>query len=281
MRKPGAPGSRSCDDVHVPTDLSVARYLSWLRTAMIAFVRYADRAGLDAPVPTCPGWTARDLVAHQGMVHRWAAALLRGEHVDEPESWEREGKAALDPLEWLRDGVVDLAGALYAAADDASAPVFLNDAPAPRLFWARRQCHETTIHAVDAQAAALGRAPRPDEIEWVDHDLALDGLDELLAGFLTRRRSPLRMPEESVLAVRPDDADVWWRLTLTPEPAVTVRVVGTPDDEAADDEVDWVLDGTARELYLRLWNRTEPPAGAVSPAAGVLDWPALSAVTWA
>ena len=28
------------------------------------------RAGLDAPVPTAPGWNVRDLVAHQGMVHR-------------------------------------------------------------------------------------------------------------------------------------------------------------------------------------------------------------------
>lgn len=268
----------------MPTDLSVDRHLSGLRCAMVAFVRYADRAGLAAPVPTCPGWTVRDLAAHQGMVHRWAAALLRGEAVAEPEAWERAGAAELDPLEWLRDGAVELARAIHDAPDDVRAPVFLNDAPAARAFWARRQCHETTVHAVDAQAAALGRPPKAEEIGWVDQELAVDGLDELLAGFLTRRRSQLRMPEESLLVVRPVDADSRWRLTLSPDPAVTVRVEETGDgrgDGTGDQDADWVIEGSARELYLRLWNRTEPLATAVSAAAAVLDWPALTAVTWA
>ncbi len=57
----------------MPTQLPLARHLEGLRTAMVAFVRYADRAGLDAPVPTCPGWTVRDLVAYQGEAHRSAA----------------------------------------------------------------------------------------------------------------------------------------------------------------------------------------------------------------
>ena len=38
----------------------------------------AAAAGLDAPVPTCPGWTVRDLVTHQGLIHRWATANVRG-----------------------------------------------------------------------------------------------------------------------------------------------------------------------------------------------------------
>jgi len=236
---------------------------------MVAFVRYADRAGLGAAVPSCPDWTVRDLVAHQGMVHRWAAALLRGEVVAEPEAWQREGAAETDPLEWLRDGAVDLAQALHDAAEDVVAPVFLRDAPAPRSFWARRQCHETTVHAIDAQSAALGRLPHPDEVDWVAGEVAEDGIDELLGGFLTRGRSALRTEEESVLVVAPDDAEDRWVLTLSPEPAVTVRRTGGVAEDA-----DWVLTGSARELYLRLWNRTDPPA------TDGLDWPALSAVTW-
>ena len=253
----------------MPTHLTLDRHLEGLRAAMIALVRYADRAGLAAEVPTCPGWTVRDLVAHQGMVHRWAAALLRHEEVEEPEAWEREGAKELDPLEWLRDGAVELAQVLHEAADDVVAPVFLHDAPAPRAFWARRQCHETTVHALDAQSAALGRLPSPAEADWVAEDLALDGIDELLAGFLTRRKSRLRTEEESVLVVAPDQAEDWWELTLSPEPAVTVRGSGPAPDDA-----DWVLTGSVRELYLRLWNRTDPPA------TDGLDWPALSAVVW-
>ena len=36
----------------------------------------AGSAGLNAPVPTCAGWSVADLVAHTGQVHRWAAAQL-------------------------------------------------------------------------------------------------------------------------------------------------------------------------------------------------------------
>ena len=62
----------------MPTQLAPAAHLEGFRSAMVAFVRYADRAGLQASVPTTPDWTVRQLIAHQGMVHRWAAAILKG-----------------------------------------------------------------------------------------------------------------------------------------------------------------------------------------------------------
>lgn len=220
---------------------------------MVAFVRYADRAGLRAPVPTCPDWTVRDLVAHQGMVHRWAASLVRGERDADPDAFEAAGRTEPDPLEWLRDGVIELAEALTTAPDDVRAPVFLNDAPGPRAFWARRQCHETTVHAVDALAAALGRHPDPSET-WIDPHLAVDGIDELLGGFLTRPRSQLRCEEDAVLVVAPDDAPDWWLVRLGPRPPLTSRRTGPRHDG------DWVLEGSAVDLYLSLWNRTSRPA---------------------
>ena len=220
---------------------------------MVAFVRYADRAGLRAPVPTCPDWTVRDLVAHQGMVHRWAAALLRGERDVDPDAVEAAGRAEPDPLEWLRDGVIELAEALMAAPSGGRAPVFLRDAPGPREFWARRQCHETSVHAVDAMSAALGRFPDPSET-WLETDLAVDGIDELLGGFLTRPRSRLRCDEDAVLVVAPDDVPDWWLVELGPGPAVTTRRTGPRVDG------DWVLRGTAVDLYLSLWNRTSREA---------------------
>jgi uncharacterized protein (TIGR03083 family) len=250
----------------VPTDLPLARHLAGVGSAMVAFVRYADRAGLSAPVPTCPDWTVRDLVAHQGMVHRWAAGLLRGETGIDPDAFEAEGRSELDPLEWLRDGVIELAETVSRASEDARAPVFLNDAPRPREFWARRQCHETTVHAVDALAAALGRLPEAEET-WIDVDVAVDGIDELLGGFLTRPRSRLRCEEDAVLVVAPDDAPDWWRVELGPRPAVSIRRTGPRGSG------DWVLDGPAVELYLALWNRT---------ARAGLDagWRERAAVAW-
>jgi len=249
----------------VPTQLTAARHLDGLREAMLAFVRYADRAGLAAPVPTCPDWSVRGLVAHQGMVHRWAAANLRGERAD-ADALEREGLTVPDPLEWLADGAIDLVTAWTQAPADVRTVVFLNDAPGPKEFWARRQCHETTIHAVDAMAASLGRAPRAEDV-WVDAELAADGIDELLCGFLTRNRSRLRTEKPGVLVVAPDDRDEWWEVRLSPEPAVSSRRTGPVAD------ADWTLTGPAVELYLRLWNR-----GA--DRVEVADWASSSRVTW-
>ncbi|KQZ76167.1 maleylpyruvate isomerase N-terminal domain-containing protein [Nocardioides sp. Root151] len=229
------------------TDLSLPQHLEGLRTALVSFVRYADRAGLRAAVPTTPDWTVRRLVAHQGMVHRWAAAILRGEPAD-PDRYQREGQSAPDPLEWLRDGAIELAQAITEAPDDLEALVFLNDAPPARRFWARRQCHETTMHAVDALSAALGRQPRAADT-WITDEVALDGIDELLTGFLTRTTSRLRSDEPLTIVVRPEGSAVGWQVAVSADPAVTTR---TPD---ADGDV--VLAGSPVALYLTLWNRSD------------------------
>jgi len=256
----------------VPTRLSPDDHLAGLHDAVVAFVRYADRAGVAAPVPTCPEWTVLDLLAHQGMVHRWAAALVRGERPDDVEvaAFETNGRTSGDPVGWLRDGALEVTRAVGEASSGCTAPVFLLDAPPPREFWARRQCHETTIHAVDALAASLGRPPRAQET-WIDPALALDGVDELLGGFLARPRSRLRCEEEALLVVVPDEAEDWWEVSLGPRPAVVTRHRTAYDGEC---DPDWEVTGSAVELYLRLWNRSEP----AGPAEG--DWRHLTAVRW-
>ena len=253
----------------MPTLLPIDRHLAGLDEATRRFVAHAARAGLRAPVPTCPDWAVLDLVAHQGMVHRWAAALLRGERPerDEVAAYDAEGRAAEDPLAWLVEGAAEVARAVTAAPEDLDALVFLLDAPpTARGFWARRQCHETTMHAVDALAASLGRAPRADEVE-LDPELAADGIDELLGGFLTRPRSRLLCDEDGLLVVEPVDVADRWEVALGSRPAVTTRQ-GAGDPPPPDP--DWELTGTATELYLRLWNRLDPPE----------EWSRLTAVTW-
>ena len=63
---------------------------------------------------------------------------------------------------------------------------FLKQAPPARAFWARRQCHETTVHALDALAAREARPLTADDV-WLTDELATDGIDELLVGFWQRR----------------------------------------------------------------------------------------------
>ena len=201
---------------------------------MVAFVRYADRAGLAAPVPTCPGWTVRELVAHLGASHRATAAMLRG---------EQEPPVALptgDPLEWLRDGTIELVEALTRD---------------PERFWARRACHQTTLRAVDALAAVFGRAPEAAET-WIATDIAVDGIDEVLTGFATRPTSRLRSEQEAVLVAAPDDVPDWWLVRVGPHPAVAQRGTGPrPEVPLAG----WELGGSAVGLYLALWDRSARP----------------------
>jgi uncharacterized protein (TIGR03083 family) len=234
----------------MPTTLALGEHLAGLRAAVAAFVVHAKRAGLDADVPTCPGWTVRRLVAHQAMAHRWASALLRGERVD-PDEVDRVGGSHPDPLAWLATGAEDLLAAIEAAAEDVPTVVFLNDAPPPRRFWARRQCHETTMHAVDALSAALGRYPRGHET-WIEPTLARDGIDELLGGFVTRNHSRVRCAEPLRVLVQPEDAVESWLVEVSRRPALTTR--GT---SLAGDDADVVLRGSSVALYLALWNRSD------------------------
>ena len=235
----------------MPTTLTPDQHLAALRDAVSTFARAAQHAGLDVPVPTCPDWTVRRLIGHQGMVHRWAAANLRGRTI-ESDATERAGRRAASPVDWLRDGAIDLVAAITAAPDDVQTVVFLNDAPGPRAFWARRQCHETTIHSVDALAAALGRYPTSADTT-IDPAVAVDGIDELLAGFMTRNKSRLRSESPMVVGVVAEESPTGWLVEVGPGPAVVTAV---PSDDVAD-RCDVRLEGPAVAVYLTLWNRSD------------------------
>ena len=206
----------------------------------------AISAGLAAAVPTCPGWTIRDVVTHTGVVHRWAAATVRGEPARPDAEVEAEAAAATDLLEWFDDGLVELLNAIASAPADLDVPFFLHDAPPPRQAWARRQCHETTMHAVDAMAARLGRAPRPDEL-WFAPALARDGIDELLLGFAPRSRYNPTTDAAASIAVVSDNGIGGWTIRLGPD--------GTQASVGADDAADARITGSARGIYTGLWNR--------------------------
>lgn len=236
----------------------------------------AMAAGLDAPVPTCPDWTVLDLVAHQGMVHRWAASQLRGAPIDPPEPLEAEGRASADVLGWFDEGATDLLQAIVDAPDDLEALVFLEHAPPARLFWTRRQCHETTIHAVDALGARLRRPARADET-WISPGVAVDGIDELLVGFVTHSRkgaSPDGSTDPTRLLVAPDGCDVAWLVDLAAGRPIETRRVRPDAVDVSERDHEWR--GGPVDLYLRLWSR-----GASDPVDDLERWwRETISVTW-
>jgi uncharacterized protein (TIGR03083 family) len=235
---------------------------------------HAQTAGRDAPVPSCPAWTAAKLVAHQGMVHCWAAAHLRGGDLSDVPLQSQVVNDEPDLIGWFRDGLVDLLETIADAPHDVKAMVFLRDAPAPRRFWARRQAHETTIHAVDAQAAELGRLPTTAEV-GVSTELAVDGIDELVCGFMPRgKASSLAELAPCTIVIEPNDAPQAWTLTVADGP-----LRAEPGRTVDEDDVDATFRGTAAGLYLGLWNRGED--FSVNGRTDVLpEWRAHQRVTW-
>lgn len=211
----------------------------------------AERILLSDQVPTCPLWTVRDLVVHLGGAHRWATDIVTRRLLQD--STDQEQAALLAPpkdpdglLPWFRLGADQLIAALTDAPDDLRAFVFLKGAPPARHFWARRQMHETTIHRVDVLAARLGRIPSTSEAA-ISTAVAVDGIDELVAGFVPRRSSKLRTDEPFRMTIAPSDVSIAWTVAVLSQPPVV-----TP---GADPHAHATLTGTAAALYLGLWNR--------------------------
>jgi uncharacterized protein (TIGR03083 family) len=153
-------------------------------------VRDADLAVL---VPSCPGWTAYDLVTHLGAIHRWAAAATRTPHdgrmPDDPE--EPQGLDGADLASWYSVSAAEL---LETLSVDPDRSCWTLGQPHSVGFWRRRQLHETAVHRWDLQNA-LRKPAR------MDVDIALDGVDEVLTTMLPRQLR-LRRVEESSRWVR-------------------------------------------------------------------------------
>ena len=211
--------------------------------------RLADAAAglpLDSPIPTCPGWSARDLLRHVGGIHRWAGTHVRDARpslvqvddlVDLFGDWPPDDEL----VGWYRAEHALLVESLTTADPDLACFAFL-PAPSPLHFWARRQAHETTIHRADVESVSGSVSP-------IAPALAADGIDELVAGFLPRPRTSPRTDGPRTLRIAPDDIPTRWLLRLGPGPVVTTR---DPDDA---EPADCTVRGPAADLYLALWNR--------------------------
>ncbi|MEU4896922.1 maleylpyruvate isomerase family mycothiol-dependent enzyme [Streptomyces sp. NPDC044780] len=209
----------------------------------------AAAAGVDAPVPTCPGWRVRDLLEHLGGVHLWATRFVAeglAERVPAPAAPELD-EAGL--VAWYRECHRALVDTLTAADPEVKCFTFL-PAPSPLEFWARRQAHETAVHRVDAEAARGGDFSR------CTPEFAADGVDELLIGFHSLARSRVRTEVPRTLRVSASDRDAVWTIRLSED----VPRIERGGEGAADCE----LGGPAHDLYLALWNRL--PITALSVA---------------
>jgi uncharacterized protein (TIGR03083 family) len=157
--------------MHAPGD---DRFFTELRACTAELARIID-GDLERPVPTCPGWTFRQLATHLGRGHRWAAQIVATRATAPiPLREVADGKLPADPerqAQWLNAGAGQVIEAVAAAGSELT---WTFTGMRPASFWARRRAHEAAVHLADAQLAA-GR-----DVDLAP-DVAADGVDEWLA----------------------------------------------------------------------------------------------------
>lgn len=238
------------------TPLSPEAYLSHLRSESARFREVLAGCDPEAPVPSCPDWSAADLLWHLATVQRWWAEVLTA-RPRRPEEVEPPRPASYDELLATFDGWSrDLAAALESADPADEAWTWSDDHTVG--FILRRQAHEALVHRVDAELAAGA----PSEI---DPTLATDGVHEVLA-VMYGGCPPWGSWEPGEGVVRVDTTDTgeqfWLRFGTfagtDPDSGTTYadeedfHVVTPPD---GGEEPDVVVDGPAAALDLWLWSR--------------------------
>lgn len=225
-------------------------YLAAVERDAAALRSAAASAGLDTPVPTCPGWDVHRLVGHVGRVHRWTAGWAvtgRSATVERPPA----GDAI---VAWCAAGTGELLAALSDGAAERSGPVETWLGPQPASFWPRRMAIETALHRWDAQQAA-------GEPEPIEAELALDGIDEMLDVLVPQRVPGALHGAGETLHLHATDVAGEWLITLGPSGPVVERTHAKGDVAAR---------GPASDLLLLLWSRLAPDGLTVFGDASLL-----------
>jgi len=199
------------------------------------------RAGnLSTPVEHLGRWKVRDVVAHLGGIHRWAARIVAERSMAGPGA--RKSKLDGEELcDWFAEGATALTDLLAATGPDEACPNFNPGSERTVGWWVRRQLHETSVHGWDVEAAH-------DSIGEIDAGLATDGIDEFLDVFV-RTRGKQTLQSELVLTA--SEAEQSWTLTPAAKPG---RIDVTAGRNSSGEKPTEVA-GTAAGLYLALWGR--------------------------
>jgi uncharacterized protein (TIGR03083 family) len=151
-------------------------HLGFVRSESARFAAVLADVDPSAPVPTCPQWTAADLLWHLAEVQLFWGAIVR-ERLADPEAAEVGKPDRPADYAELRALYDDAAGALVdtlgATADDVVVWTWF-DADKSVGFVRRRQAHEALIHRIDAELTAGG------QVSAIDPRLATDGVLEVL-----------------------------------------------------------------------------------------------------
>ena len=226
------------------TELSREQYLIHLNADYQLLASAIPESPVD--VPSCPGWTTKDLAKHMAHVYLGQAYVVET-------GSQAENKEHLAPYPRTEDFIEFMSWG-FAAITKA---LEINRPERPTWswhhsdhtvdFWFRRMAHETVIHRIDAEQA-VGAVSEIDEV------LALDGVDEVL-DFLPLMGSWPEVPNidfgiVSIVATTKSGTQVW-DLHFTDQ-AATVSAADQPNPAAR-----LVISGDAEAMDLYLWGRID------------------------
>ncbi|XBB68973.1 maleylpyruvate isomerase family mycothiol-dependent enzyme [Nocardioides sp. WV_118_6] len=242
-------------------------YLDHIRTESARFADVLATCPPDARVPSCPDWTAADLLAHlSGVQHFWTG-IIAGRPVA-PVDEDAEGRAPLasyeDELARFRS-THDTFVATLAAADPAE-PAWSWSGPDDQkvAFTYRRQAHEALIHRLDAELAAGQVTPLPAALAT---DGVHEALDVMYGGLPDWGRFT---PGEHVVEYRMTDTatSIWTRLGTFAGTSPEGKVYADePDQHVVTDPGTapaLVVAATASDLDAWLWHRGDDARVAIS-----------------
>lgn len=251
-------------------------YLSTFQTNTQGLVA-AARLGLAPPVPSCPGWTVADLVAHIGGVdwYWWNHVSRRAQEqspfppkaVFDPypgipaflnASWDGTANPADAPptlINWYVEGARRLEEAFREVDPEESIWHWSGDNRA--TVHLRMQAIETAVHRWDAENAYGVAQP-------IDSDLARDGIDQHVEVMVPHGRSVQehRTGAGESFHFHRTDGEGEWVIRFDGEDVTVTR-------EHA--KADVAVRGTVSNLFLFLWGRVPTSALEVVGNASLLE----------
>ncbi len=245
--------------------MDFARYLAAIRADGERLAAAAE-LGLDAAVPSCPGWTVADLVAHTGVVHRHKEQIVR-------EGWQdgEPGPVAApsdDLLAWYRQGLRELLDTLDAHDPSERVASWYPDDQSVG-FWYRRMAAETVVHRIDAELAHGAVTP-------VAAELAIDAIDEVLTVFMAGYPDWSRVAHSgNTMRIETLDGDESWTVEFVTfegtSPVTGTTYAKEPSIVFSDDPVPSTrVTGAAEDVLLYLWGRRSADGLRVTGDPGLL-----------
>ena len=210
-------------------------YVHWLETENQAFADACAR-DLTAHVPTCPGWTVLDLLAHQASFQAWITTIVTDRLLEPAAPTPIAAPDSNDAVDWYRSIGARLVMALRSSPADAHVWGVTNERTVGA--WARRQASDTSVHRWDAQNATGDAEPIAHAADYIS-----EMFEQLLPSLIRSFGAPL---PHGTLALRSTDTTDTWTMTTVDD-----RITITPDHPQAD----LTLSGAASDLLLALWNR--------------------------